>query len=77
MASKGREDRKKSTLPTTTSKLRALWSCTLGHVTLGLRLLCLGQLCFLRLLFILGFLDPLLNFTEKDKADKANQLLNN
>lgn len=57
---------RKSPLPTTASKLRTFWGYTLGHVTLGLGLLCLGRLYFLRLLLILGCFYPLLNFTENN-----------
>lgn len=61
-----------STLSTATSKLGALWYSALRNTTLGLCLLCLGHhLCLLRLLFILGLLDPLFNLTEISKVNKT------
>lgn len=70
------ETRSFSTLSATTSKLGALWCSTLRHVTFALGLLGLGRhLSFLGLLFILGFLDPLLNFAEDTENNTIQSMI--
>lgn len=62
------EQHQNSALSTAASKFWAFWCCAFGHAALSLSLLSLGHhLCFLCLLFILRFLDPLFNFTAQNQ----------
>jgi hypothetical protein len=65
-----RRYRRRSTFSSST-KLGGLRCSTLGNITPGLCLLCLGRhLCFLRLLFILGLLDSLFNLPKIFKSHR-------